>query len=84
MRTSPQPSLTCRTCGKTKSKSQMIPAALVRNAIVERIRMASPTWSPEGYICATDLNRFRVQYIESLLNPSNSPLVSGAGLSPSA
>lgn len=74
MKISSQPSLTCRICGKTKSKSQMIPAALVRNAIVEQIRMASPTWSPEGYICATDLNRFRVQYIESLLESEKGEL----------
>lgn len=45
----------------------MTPAILVRHIIAEQIRKELPDWSPDGYICADDLNRFRIQYIEGLL-----------------
>jgi uncharacterized membrane protein len=69
-----QLSLSCRVCGKTKSRSRMIPAVLVRNAIADQIRMELPDWSAEGYICAADLNRFRMQYIENLLESEKGEL----------
>jgi uncharacterized membrane protein len=33
-----------------------------------------PDWSAEGYICAADLNRFRMQYIENLLESEKGEL----------
>ena len=74
MKSFPQLSLSCSVCGKTKSKSQMIPAALVRNAIADQIRKELPDWSAEGYICVTDLNRFRMRYIEDLLESEKGEL----------
>ncbi|MGA8240983.1 MAG: DUF1003 domain-containing protein [Desulfobacterales bacterium] len=74
MKSTQQLSLSCRVCGKTKSKSQMIPAALVRNAIADQIRKELPDWSAEGYICVTDLNRFRMRYIEDLMESEKGEL----------
>jgi uncharacterized membrane protein len=59
--------LTCQICGKPKNRSELIPGAVIRPPLIERIRRAFPAWSSEGYICLPDLNRFRSDYIQSLL-----------------
>lgn len=68
--------MTCRICGKTKAQSMMMPAALIRNAITDQIRKEHPDWSAEGYICIADLNRFRMQYIQNLLESEKGELTS--------
>ena len=55
----------CQVCGKSKSQAELIPAALVRPQLAERIRAAFPAWSQEGFICRDDLNRFRNDYVEA-------------------
>jgi uncharacterized membrane protein len=64
----------CNIWGKTKARSQMMPAALVRNALAEQIKRSYPDWKPEGYICLSDLNRYRMQYIQSLLESEKGEL----------
>jgi uncharacterized membrane protein len=64
----------CNICGKTEARSQMMPAALVRNALAEQIKRSYPDWKPEGYICLSDLNRYRMQYIQSLLESEKGEL----------
>ena len=54
----------------------LMPAALIRPPIADQIRKELPDWSPEGYICRTDLNRFRMGYIESLLESEKGELSS--------
>jgi len=54
----------------------MMPATLVRNAIVEQIHKEIPEWQPDGYICATDLNRFRTRYVQGLLESEKGELSS--------
>jgi len=51
-----------------------MPAALVRNAVVEQIKIFNPDWKPEGYICLSDLNKFRMRYIQSLLESEKGEL----------
>jgi uncharacterized membrane protein len=67
MKTSPLKNIECNICGKTKSRSLMMPAALVRGSIVEQIRASNPDWKPEGYVCIDDINQFRMRYIQNLL-----------------
>ena len=74
MKASQSKNMVCNICGKTKSRSMMMPAALVRNAVVEKIRTAHPDWKPEGYVCLSDLNRFRMQYIQSQLESEKGEL----------
>jgi len=64
----------CNICGKTKSSSMMMPAALVRNGIAEKIKSAYPDWKTEGYVCLSDLNQFRMQYIQGLLESEKGEL----------
>ena len=46
----------------------MFLAASIRSASPIRIiRSAFPTWSPEGFICHDDLNRFRGDYVQVLM-----------------
>jgi len=64
----------CSICGKTKARSMMMPAALVRNAVAEQIKASYPEWKAEGYICLNDLNRFRMKFIQNLLESEKGDL----------
>ena len=59
--------VTCQVCGKKKKLSDVRPAAVIREPIVEEIRKKHPDWSPEGYICNSDLNKFRESYVSEML-----------------
>jgi uncharacterized membrane protein len=66
----------CQICGTPQSRSELIPAALVRLPLVERIRSGFPSWSQDGFICHDDLNRFRGDYVQSLLEDERGELSS--------
>ena len=66
----------CQICGKPHSRAELIPAALVRSPLVERIRSGFPSWSQDGFICHDDLNRFRGDYVQSLLEDERGELSS--------
>jgi uncharacterized membrane protein len=74
MKASPSKNMVCNICGKTKARARMMPAALVRNPVAEQIKKSHPDWKPEGYICLSDLNQFRMQYIQSLLESEKGEL----------
>lgn len=57
----------CQICGKTFKRSELFPAELVRGPVAKLIKTEYPNWSVEGYICSSDLNRFRTKYVNSLL-----------------
>jgi uncharacterized membrane protein len=67
MAKSPVTSLPCQICGKKFARTHLIPAELVRQGIVSEILKAHPDWSPAGFICQADLNRFRDAYVKSLI-----------------
>jgi uncharacterized membrane protein len=64
----------CRLCGK--EGPQLLPAAFVRAAIAQEIQKQYPDWKAEGYICQSDLNRFRSEYIQGLLESEKGELSS--------
>jgi uncharacterized membrane protein len=74
MKASQSKNMACNICGKTKARSQMMPAALIRNAVAEKIKISNPGWKAEGYICLDDLNQFRMKYIQSLLESEKGEL----------
>jgi len=74
MKASQTKSMVCNICGKTKTSSMMMPAALVRNVVAEQIKRSNPDWKPEGYICRDDLNQYRMQYIQNLLESEKGEL----------
>jgi len=55
----------CKICGQTSTN--MVPGALIRPAIMTEIQKSSPDFSAEDYICASDLNHFRFQYVQGLM-----------------
>ncbi len=57
----------CNICGKSFKISNLFPAELVREPVVKRIELEYSDWSPKGYICNSDLNRFRAKYVNTLL-----------------
>ena len=60
--------VTCQICGKQKKLSEVRPAALIRESIVEIIRKTNPDWDTAGYICISDLNHFREEYVKDVLS----------------
>ncbi len=65
---------TCGVCGKSKPAAELVPGDVVRPAIVERIRLQRPDWSTADTICLADLNRFRAEYVQSLLEKEKGEL----------
>ncbi len=64
----------CQVCGKQKRASVSVLGELVRPPIVSVIQKSHPNWSPEGYICFTDLNRFRADYVKEILEEEKGEL----------
>ncbi len=62
-----QSKVVCQICGQEKELSQVWPGELVREGLLQLIRKNHPHWSQDGYICLPDLNRFRAEYVENLL-----------------
>jgi uncharacterized membrane protein len=71
-----QTALACQICGRTSKQVELRPAAVVRSFIAERIAKEYPSWSPDGFICIDDLNRFRSDYVQSLLRDEKGELTS--------
>ena len=63
----PSESRSCQVCGKDASQTDLIPSSAVRPVVVNVIRQNYPEWSAQGFICVDDLNRFRYDYVSSLV-----------------
>jgi uncharacterized membrane protein len=57
----------CQICGQQKKISEVIPAELVREPLVEAIKKTHPAWSSSGFICSSDLDQFRAKYVKDVL-----------------
>lgn len=62
-----QETATCQICKKQKKLSEVMPAELIREPLVETIRKTYPDWSSSGFICISDLDKFRAKYVEDVL-----------------
>jgi uncharacterized membrane protein len=69
-------SIICQVCKQHKKQSEVLPGSFVRNPIVGMIQKALPDWNPDGYICLTDLNRFRAEYVQSVIEQDKGELSS--------
>jgi uncharacterized membrane protein len=67
-------SVLCQICKGEKRLSEVIPAELVRQSIVEIIKKTHPDWSTSGYICISDLDRFRGKYVRDVLETERGEL----------
>lgn len=64
----------CQVCGAQKSLTEVLPLELVRKAVIDLIGLKHPELGPEGFICLDDLNRFRREYIEDVLEEERGTL----------
>lgn len=64
----------CQICKEQKRLSEVLPGELVRDSIVKTIRKKYPDWSPSGFICLSDLNHFRAEYIQDILRAEKGEL----------
>jgi uncharacterized membrane protein len=56
----------CQICG-CDQLSSLHPGVLVRPPVAELIQAKIGSWSEQGWICADDLQKFRHEYVQSLL-----------------
>ncbi|UCG15024.1 MAG: DUF1003 domain-containing protein [Deltaproteobacteria bacterium] len=63
----PEQTVICQVCKQPKPLSEVLPAELVRDSVEETIRKEHPDWSTSGYICLADLNHYRTEHVEDVL-----------------
>lgn len=66
--------VTCQICKKTKPLKEVLPADMVRLSMVTLIKEAHDSWDEHGFICKSDLNNFRAQYVENLFDKEQGEL----------
>jgi len=66
----------CQICGKKNTETELVPASLVRPALINIITGNFPDWSAEGFICADDLDKFRNDYMNLILETEKGELSS--------
>lgn len=76
MKKQPSQLSSCAICGKSFALRDLVPSAAVRDVVAREIVKSQPLWSPESLICRADLNRFRAQYVHSLLISEKGELTS--------
>ena len=64
----------CQICREQKDHDEVVPGILVRQSIVEYIKKRYPEWSPDGYICLSDLNHFRTELVQDMLEEEKGEL----------
>jgi uncharacterized membrane protein len=70
----PQETVICQVCRNRKKLNEVLPGAVVRGPLVERIRKDHPDWSSDGFICISDLNRFRAEYVQDVIKTDRGAL----------
>ncbi len=66
----------CDVCKKTLPISELTPARFVRHPMAMLIEKEHPAWNAESRICRDDLNRYRSQYVEDVLEQERGELTS--------
>jgi uncharacterized membrane protein len=66
----------CQICSRTSTETELVPASLVRPALVNIITQKFPDWSAEGFICTDDLDKFRNDYMSWILETEKGELSS--------
>jgi uncharacterized membrane protein len=67
---------TCAVCGKEFAVQDMVPGGAIHDPMAQAISAVHPSWSAQSYICRTDLNRFRSQYVHTMLESEKGDLTS--------
>jgi len=70
------PTVVCRVCGRPHARAASMPGGALRPALLARIREDHPAFGTADYICRSDLDRYRVDYVRSLLEQEKGDLTS--------
>jgi len=57
----------CQICKLDKPRRELLPAELIRPAIAHLIERENPGWQATGFVCSSDLNHYRMQYVREVL-----------------
>jgi uncharacterized membrane protein len=63
----PEDRFVCQICHEAKPADEVLPARMVRGGVAETIRKEHPEWSDDGYICLSDLNRYRMERVRQVV-----------------
>src|SRR5688500_17691662 len=63
----PNNSALCQICKQEKPMFDLLPAEVVRPSLIRFIENRHAGWSPTGFICLSDLNRFRTEYVKEVI-----------------
>jgi uncharacterized membrane protein len=61
------PTAPCQVCRQEKPQRELVPAEIIRPALVRLIEKEHPDWQASGFICLPDLNRYRMKYVRQVL-----------------
>jgi uncharacterized membrane protein len=64
----------CAICGRTERKVELVQAEMIRDNILQAIQHEHPDFGVRDWICLEDLNRFRADYVESILRQERGEL----------
>jgi uncharacterized membrane protein len=62
-----QETVLCDICRKKKMMKEVVPAELISRPVAEIILKTNPDWTQSGFVCISDLNRFRAEYVRHVL-----------------
>jgi len=64
----------CQICGRSSDKVELVVAGLVRPVVSDLIKESFAEWNSAGFICLDDLNRYRNQYVRTLIEQEKGEL----------
>ncbi len=64
----------CQVCKQEKNITELVSSSLVPDSVVSVIKEDHPDWTGDGYICSTDLNKYRIRNIREILEKEKGEL----------
>jgi uncharacterized membrane protein len=64
----------CQICGKETALHSAIPGDVIRESLRATIRKRKPDWPGTGYVCREDMDHFRVEHVQDLLEQDKGDL----------
>lgn len=64
----------CPVCGLQREPRDLVPGRLVRPILAQRIKAEHPSWTAEDVVCAADLRRYQLAYLEEVLEEEHGQL----------
>jgi len=64
----------CEVCGQSKTSGEVFPLAFVNEGVFKMIQRDHPKANREGWICSSDLNSYRMEFIKAALEEEKGEL----------